>query len=58
VQSLAEFPRTGYVYRKEPGGEVRVLVYGHCRIAYLVRQADTLEVLGIFHGALDIDRYL
>ncbi|MFO8014971.1 MAG: hypothetical protein R6X20_16915 [Phycisphaerae bacterium] len=48
----------GYVYRTEPEGDVRVLVHGHYRIAYLVRETDTLEVLGVFHGALDIDRYL
>lgn len=30
-----------------------------CRIAYLHRaDADMIEILGVFHGALDIDRYL
>jgi len=58
VQVLADFPRSGYVHRTEPEGEVRVLVYGHYRIAYLVRKTETIEILGIFHGALDMDRYL
>jgi plasmid stabilization system protein ParE len=58
VQVLAEFPEIGHKYSAEPEGDVRILLYGHYRIAYLVRGGDTVEVLGVFHGALDIDRYL
>ena len=29
--------------------------YGHYRIAYLIRSEDLIEILGIFHTALDID---
>jgi hypothetical protein len=31
-------------------------LYGHYRIAYLVKP-ETVEVLGVFHGALDISDY-
>ena len=58
AQLLRDFPRLGYHYRAESDGEVRVLLYGHYRIVYLLRGDDTAEVLGVFHGALDIDRYL
>lgn len=58
AQVLCDFPRLGYRYRVEPEGEVRVLLYGHYRIAYLLRSDDLAEVLGVFHGALDIERYL
>lgn len=58
AQALRDFPRLGYQYRSESQGEVRVLLYGHYRIAYLVTNDDTVEILGVFHGALDIDRYL
>ena len=58
VQMLRVFPRHGYQYRTESEGEVRVLLYGHYRIAYLLRSDDTADILGVFHGALDIDRYL
>ena len=58
VQMLAAFPEIGYRYRQEPEGDIRVLVYGHYRIAYLLRHEPVVEVLGIFHGALDIERYL
>lgn len=58
VQILARFPGLGYVYRTEPEGEIRVLLHGHYRIAYLVRGVETVEILGVFHAALEIDRYL
>jgi len=58
VQILAAFPEMGYRYRTEPEGDVRVLLYGHYRIAYLVRKSGGIEILGIFHGALEMDRYV
>jgi plasmid stabilization system protein ParE len=58
VQLLGDFPRLGYHYRTEPEGEIRVLRYGHYRIAYLLRGDEAIVILGVFHGALDIDRYL
>ena len=36
---------------------VRVLLYGHYRIANLVREDGDVDILGVFHGALDISRY-
>jgi plasmid stabilization system protein ParE len=58
VQILADFPEMGHRYRTEPEGDIRVLLYGHYRIAYLVRGSKTVEILGVFHGALEIGRYL
>jgi toxin ParE1/3/4 len=58
VQMLSSFPRMGHAYRHEPEGEIRILLYGHYRIAYLIRSEDVIEILGVFHTALDIDRYL
>jgi plasmid stabilization system protein ParE len=36
---------------------VRILLYGHYRIAYLIRDDGNIDVLGVFHGSLDISRY-
>ena len=58
AQILRQFPEIGYKYRTETGGEIRILLYGHYRIAYLVKTKDEIDILGVFHGALDIDRYL
>jgi len=55
---LTAFPETGHRYRLEPEGEVRILLYGHYRIAYLWSSGNDIVVLGVFHGALDIERYL
>ncbi|MBN1362705.1 MAG: type II toxin-antitoxin system RelE/ParE family toxin [Sedimentisphaerales bacterium] len=58
AQMLRRFPRMGHTHRTEPEGEIRILQYGHYRIAYLIRAEDVIEILGVFHSALDIDRYL
>ena len=58
AQLLKEYPEIGYKYRSEPEGEIRILLYGHYRIAYLLADDESIDILGIFHGALDIDRYL
>ena len=57
TQILKSFPEIGYRYRKEPEGEVRVLLYGHYRIAYFVKK-NLVEILGIFHGSLEIEKFL
>jgi toxin ParE1/3/4 len=38
--------------------EVRVLLYGHYRIAYRMTHERDIEILGVFHAALDVRRYL
>lgn len=58
VQTLQEFPFMGHRYRTEEEGEVRLLLYGHYRIAYLLRDSSCLDILGVFHDALEIERYL
>ncbi len=58
AQLLLDFPEVGYKYRSEPEGDIRILLYGHYRIAYLVKAKEHIDILGVFHGALDIDRYL
>ena len=58
AQVLREFPEIGYRYRSEPEGEIRILLYGHYRIAYLLADGRPIDILGVFHGALEIDRYL
>ncbi len=57
AQILRDFPEIGYKYREEPEGEIRILLYGHYRIAYLITDGP-IDILGVFHGALQIERYL
>lgn len=56
TQLLREFPEIGYQYEGSKR-HVRILLYGHYRITYLVTEQSNVEILGVFHGALDIDRY-
>ena len=58
VQILQSFPRIGYEYENSQHKEIRILLYGHYRIAYLIKDENTIDILGVFHGALDIERYL
>ncbi len=55
AQVLAQFPEIGYRHDKHQNDEVRILLYGHYRIAYADGDVD---ILGVFHGALDMQRYL
>ena len=58
AQVLIDQPGIGYKYRSASDREVRILLYGHYRITYLIKESGDIDILGIFHGALDIDRYL
>lgn len=50
AQTLKDFPESGYCY--EPSGRnVRILLFGHYRIAYLIRDDGNVVVLGVFHGS-------
>jgi plasmid stabilization system protein ParE len=55
VDLLADHPEIGYFYRKETDGDIRILLYGHYRVAYLIKNQTQIDILGIFHGALNID---
>jgi toxin ParE1/3/4 len=57
-QLLGEQPEIGHKYQTVSGREVRILLYGHYRITYFIKRSGDIDILGIFHGALDIDRYL
>jgi toxin ParE1/3/4 len=58
ARTLKTFPRLGQVCRSAAEGEIRLLLYGHYRIAYLLRGNDEVDVLGVFHGAMEMDNYL
>lgn len=57
AQLLRNHPRLGHKYEAEQSREIRILLYDHYRITYLINPAGNIDILGVFHGALDIDRY-
>jgi plasmid stabilization system protein ParE len=59
VRVLHEHPRLGQRYLYVTDREVRILHCSHYRIAYLIRdETGDIDILGVFHGALPIERYL
>ena len=56
AQVLAEFPEVGYRYWVSKR-HVRILLYGHYRIAYVIKDDGHIDILGVFHGSLDISKY-
>ena len=56
AQDILAFPEIGYRYAPSLR-HVRILLYGHYRIAYLVKDDGDIDILGVFHSALDITRY-
>ena len=58
VEVLNKFPRIGHPYPHRPDIEIRILLFGHYRIAYRIKSETEIDILGVFHGALDIERHL
>jgi toxin ParE1/3/4 len=58
TQLLKHHPKLGHHYDFPGSRQIRILHYGHYRIAYLIRPDENIDILGVFHGALDIERYL
>ena len=56
AQELVKFPEMGHRYWAS-SRHVRILLYGHYRIAYLVTEDKSIDILGVFHGSLDITKY-
>lgn len=59
TELLKNFPEMGYQYRDQDGSEIRILLYGHYRIAYFINKIiSSVDIIGVFHGSLDIEKYL
>jgi toxin ParE1/3/4 len=56
AQDLLAFPQMGYRYAAS-SRHVRILLHQEYRIAYLLKDDGNIDILGVFHGALDIGRY-
>jgi plasmid stabilization system protein ParE len=58
AQILQNFPEAGHRYSHQSRKDIRILLFGHYRITYLIKENGEIDILGVFHGALDIERYL
>ena len=57
IQGLAAFPDSGRVFGHTSRGVIRIVLYEHYRIVYHARRDDVVVILGIYHGAIDINRH-
>ena len=57
AEQLQVHPESGYRYARSDR-HIRILLYDHYRIAYRVTEERNVRILGVYHGALDITRYL
>ena len=55
-QQLADYPEMGARYSASTR-HIRILLYGHYRMANLVKSDRNIDILGVFHGAIDISKY-
>jgi plasmid stabilization system protein ParE len=58
AESLDHFPERGFPHRTRSGREVRIVLFGHYRVVYRVDPGRTVSVIGVFHGAMNVSRYL
>jgi plasmid stabilization system protein ParE len=56
IYERAQLPEIGHRYWAS-SRNVRILLYGHYRITYLIADDGSITILGVFHGALDLTRY-
>lgn len=55
---LKNHPLIGWKYESITDREIRVLLQGHYRIVYWIRSEDRIDILGVYHAAMDIESRL
>ena len=58
AQILETFPELGHTHSTASGREVRILLWGHYRIVYHRPVPDEVRIIGVFHGAMNLQEYL
>lgn len=57
AELLLDHPDLGYRHPAS-AGDVRILLHEHYRIVYRNDAAGVVTIVGVYHGALDLQRYL
>jgi toxin ParE1/3/4 len=58
AQLLKRFPRIGAIYPDITDREVRIIYFTHYRIVYMIVNDERIDILGVFHGAMELRKYL
>jgi len=56
AQVLSQYPELGHRFLHSTRN-VRILHHDQYRIAYLIKEDGGVDILGVFHSALDITKY-
>lgn len=54
---LKIFPESGQRLLQWKEENIRMILYGHYRIVYKIISEDRIDILGVYHGALDLKRH-
>lgn len=57
AELLTQHPELGYRYASK-STQLRILLHHHYRIAYYINADEVIVIIGVFHGALSLERYL
>lgn len=55
---LEKWPTSGFLYPAFEQEDVRVIFYLRYRIAYMVICQDRIDIIGVFHGRMTIEKHL
>lgn len=59
AETLIDNPNIGYRHEiDELPDHIRIILYGHYRIAYFYNDEDKIFILGVYHSALDIRKHI
>ena len=58
AQVLRTFPEIGYSFEHESKRKIRIILYGHYRIAYEIINQQNIAILGVFHGKMMLEKHL
>jgi plasmid stabilization system protein ParE len=59
VQLLKNHPNIGYIYKRFGMMDIRIILYGHYRIAYtIINNSKSITILGIYHCTMNIKKFI
>ena len=58
VQILKQFPEIGGIYQGLDREDIRIIYYTHYRIAYIIVDGQRIDIIGVFHGAMELKNYI
>lgn len=57
TEILKTFPESGSKLEEFKSRKIRYILYKHYRIVYWQKSADRIDILGVYHGSLDLKRH-